>query len=59
MGYKKEDYRKFLNGELTESFMESEMVKDYLKALNIKKQTRIQQASAKLLNVFVKALLWC
>lgn len=39
MGYKKEDYRKFLNGELTESFMESEMVKDYLKALNIKKQT--------------------
>lgn len=39
MGYKKEDYRKFLNGELTESFVESEMVKDYLKALNIKKQT--------------------
>lgn len=39
MGYKKEDYRKFLNGELTESFMESEMVKDYLKAFNIKKQT--------------------
>lgn len=39
MGYKKEDYRKFLNGELTESFTESEMVKDYLKALNIKKQT--------------------
>lgn len=38
MGYSYEDYLKMLNNELTDSFLEAEVVKDYVNALNIKKQ---------------------
>lgn len=38
MGYHFDDYVKLLNNELTDAFLETEMAKDYVKALNIKKQ---------------------
>ena len=38
MGYSYEDYVKLLNNELTDAFLETDMAKDYVKALNINKQ---------------------
>lgn len=38
MGYSYGDYVKLLNNELTDTFLETDMAKDYVKALNIKKQ---------------------
>lgn len=38
MGYLYGDYVKLLNNELTDTFLETDMAKDYVKALNIKKQ---------------------
>lgn len=38
MNYPYDDYVKLLNGELTDAFLETEMAKDYVKALNINKQ---------------------
>lgn len=38
MGYSYDDYVKLLHGELTDAFLETEMAKDYVKALNINKQ---------------------
>ena len=38
MGYSYDDYVKMLNNELTDTFLGTEMVQEYVKALNIKKQ---------------------
>ena len=38
MGYSYGDYVNLLNNELTDTFLETDMAKDYVKALNIKKQ---------------------
>lgn len=40
MGYKHDDYIQLLKGELTDGFMDSDMAKEYVKALNIKKQVK-------------------
>lgn len=40
MGYKYDDYVRLLKGELTDSFLQTDMVKEYVNALNIKKQTK-------------------
>ena len=37
MNFLREDYIALMRGELTESFMETEMVQDYIKALNVPK----------------------
>lgn len=46
MGYKHDDYIQLLNGELTDSFMDSDMAKEYVKALNIKKQGKNTASTA-------------
>ena len=46
MGYKHDDYIQLLKGELTDSFMDSDMAKEYVKALNIKKQGKNTASTA-------------
>lgn len=46
MGYKHDDYIALLKKELTDSFLESEMAKEYVKALNFKKQGKNSASTA-------------
>lgn len=46
MGYKHDDYIQLLKGELTNGFMDSDMAKEYVKALNIKKQGKNTASTA-------------
>lgn len=46
MGYKHDDYIQLLKGKLTDSFMDSDMAKEYVKALNIKKQGKNTASTA-------------
>lgn len=46
MGYKHDDYIQLLKGELTDSFMDSDIAKEYVKALNIKKQGKNTASTA-------------
>ena len=40
MGYKRDDYLAMMRGELTQSFLDTEMIQEYVKALNIRKQSK-------------------
>lgn len=46
MGYNHDDYIQMLKGELTDGFLSTDMAKDYVKALNIKKQGKNSSATA-------------
>ena len=46
MGYKYDDYIALLKNELTDSFLETEMAKEYVKALNFKKQGKNSASTA-------------
>lgn len=46
MGYKHDDYIQLLKSELTDGFMDSDMAKEYVKALNIKKQGKNTASTA-------------
>lgn len=46
MGYEREDYLAMMRGELTSSFLATEMVQEYVKALNIRKQSKNTSSTA-------------
>lgn len=46
MGYKRDDYLAMMRGELTQTFLETEMVQEYAKALNIKKKGKNSPSTA-------------
>ena len=46
MGYKYDDYIALLKDDLTDSFLETEMAKEYVKALNFKKQGKNSASTA-------------
>lgn len=46
MGYKRDDYIALLKNELTDSFLETAMAKEYVKALNFKKQGKNSASTA-------------
>lgn len=46
MGYKRDDYLAMMRGKLTQSFLDTEMVQEYVKALNIQKQSKNSSSTA-------------